>query len=126
PGRGAAGANHYGREHLLRPALLPAMLEVPRAVGRVRHVGTVAGVAVQDVPTRAADHLAAEQPAWQRLVEGQGAVNVPARAGRRVLIDLEDYYCAYPELVVGGGAVGMISVNWAEALYERLGPDRLH
>jgi hypothetical protein len=125
-GRGADGANHHGREHLLRPAVLPAMLEVPRTIGRIRHVAAAPGLDLQDVPIRAADHLAGEQAAWQQLLVGGGSVTMPSGTVRRVLIDLDDYFCAYPELVVRGGAGAVIRVHWAESLYERLDGRRLH
>ena len=43
---------------------------------------------------------------------------MPANTTRRVIIDLEQYYCAYPEMVTSGGKGSSIRVNWAEALYE--------
>ena len=44
------------------------------------------------------------------------AVTLPPGTGRRVLVDLEDYVCAYPVLVVSGGQGGSVAVGWAESL----------
>jgi hypothetical protein len=37
------------------------------------------------------------------LLKGGGEVTLPANAKLCALLDLDDYYCAYPELVTGGG-----------------------
>ncbi|HEV8246150.1 MAG TPA: hypothetical protein VGP93_10300, partial [Polyangiaceae bacterium] len=44
---------------------------------------------------------------------------MPARSKQRVILDLADYYCAYPELVTSGGAGARIATRWAESLYEQ-------
>ena len=50
------------------------------------------------------------------LVRGE-RVDIPARTSVRFLWDLEDYYCAFPELGTSGGAGARISWRWAETLY---------
>lgn len=126
PGRGASGANHYGPEHLLLPATLPAMIEVPRTTGRVRHISAASDLELLHVPIRAADHRAEEQLGWQALVEGRGAVTIPPDTLRRIVIDLEDYYTAYPDLITSGGAGSQVRLHWAEALYLHLNAPRIH
>jgi hypothetical protein len=37
-----------------------------------------------------------------------------------VLLDLENYFCAYPEVCVSGGAGSQVRVHWQEALFEEL------
>ena len=103
-------------QHLLRPATLPAMLEVPIRVGRVRHVSAPSSEEVSSLPIRAEQAL--DEPEWQAMLEGRGSVTVPPHTTRRVIIDLEDYYCAYPELVTSGGEGGAVRLHWAESLYE--------
>ena len=51
-----------------------------------------------------------------------GAFEVPPRSRVSVLWDLGEYFCAFPELVVDGGAGAEISWGWAEGLR---GPDGL-
>jgi hypothetical protein len=126
PGRGAAGAYDFGSEHLLRPALLPPMIEQPRPLGPVRHVSAPATADVQQVPIRQAEHLTAEVDSWERLVRGKGTVTLPPGTLRRVLIDLQDYTTAYPELVTSGGAGSQVRLHWAESLYLGLTTTRQH
>jgi alpha-L-rhamnosidase len=54
---------------------------------------------------------------WNHLLAGQAALDIPAHTRRRILIDLQDYYCAYPSLVVSSGAGSQIRCQWAEALF---------
>ena len=102
--------------HLMRPATLPPMMEEERTVGRVRHIAAAASADLDTVAVRAADHLAAEAGLWARLVRGQ-PLTVPPNTRRRIIVDLDDYYCAYPELVTSGGQGSTIRILWAEALY---------
>ena len=60
--------------------------------------------------------------AWQRLLAGREPITVPAGTRQRVLIDLEDYYCAYPEIVTSGGRGATITVGWAESLFTEPDP----
>ena len=39
-----------------------------------------------------------------------------------MIVDLEDYACAYPELVTSGGRGSLVRLQWAEALREE--PDK--
>jgi alpha-L-rhamnosidase len=103
----------YTPVRLLAPAQLPAPLDRPVPNPRVRFVGPDSSEAI-----RAADGLDDERERWQALLGGGEGVTVPAGATRRVLIDLGVYSCAYPELVVSGGAGGELRLRWAESLYE--------
>ena len=49
-----------------------------------------------------------------------GPFDVPARSKVSVLWDLGDYFCAFPDLAVDGGAGAVVRWGWAEALR---GPD---
>jgi alpha-L-rhamnosidase len=105
-------------EHLLRPALLPAMLDEPRFVGKVRNISAPALSETHSIPVRAVDHIAGEEAAWADLLSGKSTLTVPPHTRRRVIIDLENYYCAYPEVTVSGGDGGLLRVHWQESLYE--------
>jgi hypothetical protein len=65
----------------------------------------------------AADHLDDEARTWQRLLNGTPLV-VPAQTCRRVLIDLDQYVCAYPFVDLAGGRDAEVRVHWQESLYE--------
>jgi hypothetical protein len=54
------------------------------------------------------------QPLNALLKEGK-PVTIPANTILCALLDLDDYYCAYPELVVGGGKGSEIRWMWVES-----------
>ena len=90
-------------------------------------VKTWAGLRMQGwllFPTPLPDMMR-ERKAPGRFVGGSGAEppvvgTIPPRTRRTLLWDLGDYYCAYPEMRVSGGAGARIRWDWAECL---TGPD---
>jgi hypothetical protein len=117
PGVSASTANETQSEHLLMPATLSAQLNELRHIGRVVLVAEVESNATSQIPIRQSDDIVADRQAWQSLLSGQGSVTVPANTRRRVLVDLEDYYCAYPEVTTTGGAGATVRVHWQESLF---------
>jgi hypothetical protein len=117
-GRSAFGdpetADRAADRHLL-PAYLPAMLEVSRQVGRVRHAATALRPADGAVSPECHDPALAA--AWDRLLAGQAPALVAPGQSLRFIIYLGDYYCAYPELVTSGGADAQVTIGWAASLY---------
>ena len=107
--------------HQLRPATLPAMLEARRAVGAVRFVGAVQASAAEqpdwEQPLHLQDNLADEHAAWQAMLHRSAPLTIPAHTQRRVIIDLENYYCAYPDLVLSAGKGSRVRLLWAESLF---------
>jgi len=106
--------------HRLRPAMLPPMLDEIRHVGKVRHISSFAQRPVGLEPIRRTDHLSEEASTWQHLLEGGDGLIVPPHSTRRVVIDLEDYFCGRPLLTVSGGDGGSVEIDWTEALYENI------
>ncbi len=105
--------------HHLAPAMLPAMYRAPWRKGVVRHIAQVAHDAdLVSMPIRHADDLPDEHGAWEGLLHGIAPLTVPPHTHRHVLIDLEDYVCAYTHLVTTGGVGAAVRVGWAESLYE--------
>ena len=104
--------NHYW---VLTPATLPPMMERPWRGGAVRYV-TAAG---EPYPVSAEKHLPDEAAAWQRWLDGGTRVTVPPRSTRRVIIDLQDYLCAYASITLSGGRDASVAIRWAEALFEK-------
>lgn len=103
--------------HRLRPAMLPPMLNEPRQGGTVRFVSGFESRPVSRVPVQAAANLEAEIAGWQSMVSGNSPITIPPHTRRRVIIDLEEYYCARPELTISGGRESRVEIDWAEALY---------
>lgn len=112
-----SNADRIGQVHRLAPATLPPQVDRMVRRGRIRQVDVVEAHETRAIPVCASAHLAAEAPAWQRWWRG-GTLRVPPRTSRRVIVDLEDYYCLYPQLRVRGGAGAVIRLHWAESLYE--------
>ncbi len=110
-----------GRIPRLHPARLPAMIENTLHLGTVRTIDAPASVdaeQLRQLPYQAVDPaLRAELDAWQAMLRGEGSLTVPAHARRRVLVDLENYYCAYPQITCSGGRDATIRMNWAESLF---------
>ncbi len=98
---------------ILRPGTFPQMIEQPVPPGVVRHVA-------DDGPADAvlrANHLSSEADSWQRFIERAAPLHIPARTRRRVIVDLKDYFCAYPRLTCSGGGGTSIGIGWAESLF---------
>lgn len=115
------GANGFRRNevppiHMMKPSTLPAMLEDPVRPGRVRHVDEPEAVKPVMEAVTQARNIAAEVDGWQGIIAGK-ALTIPAHTRRRAIIDLDNYYCAFPELVTSGGKGSMVRVLWAESLY---------
>jgi len=51
------------------------------------------------------------------MLDGKAPVTVAAGAKVTVLLDLEDYCCAYPELTCSGGRGSQVELLWAESLF---------
>lgn len=109
------GENNSGPR--LRPAMLPAMKEITRHLGNVRYIDAPESDQTGGVAVEVSRSLRDEQPLWQRLLAGQGPHGVPARTRRRLVIDLDDYYCAYPQLTLSGGRDARVRLHWAESLF---------
>lgn len=111
PGANGFIRNEYPVLHLMKPATLPPMMENDVFAGSVRFVSDK-----PDVLVNSSDNITAELDSWN-LIRGKGSITVPANTIRRVIIDLDEYYCAYPEIVTSGGKGSSVRVYWAEALY---------
>jgi hypothetical protein len=116
------GASDVEPTHLLIPATLPPMLDRPWDRAVVRHVSAPKldpkDPKTNELPVLEAESLATEVTAWNELLQGQ-PLTIPPHTTRRVIIDLRDYVCAYPELTVSGGASSMIRIDWQEGLFEK-------
>ena len=105
--------------HVLRPTTLPAQLAVNRRAGTVRyaaeHVGPWIDPQSLFVQPGASDAVMVR--AWQEVVDERAPLSVPAQRRVQIVLDLEHYVCAYPQLVLSGGRGATITWCWAEALF---------
>ncbi len=105
-----------GSHRHLQPAPLPAMRHTYRPLGSVRHIDATAAnishvVAVD--PGLHQQHIAGD---WQALCWGNAPLTIPAHTILRVIIDCDDYVCAYPQLTLSHGRDSVIRWHWEEAL----------
>jgi len=114
PGRMAATTNETPPDWRLTPATLPPMKEEVLRAGRVRYL--VEGEFAY--PVNSARHLTSEANQAQSSLSGGSPLEVPPHTTATALIDLDNYYCAYPRLTVSGGKGATLAINWAEALYK--------
>jgi alpha-L-rhamnosidase len=115
PGIGAHEDYSMHATHWLRPSTLPAMLDTVRQTGSARLISAVSTWDTQKIAVHPEDHLT--ESGWQDLLDGHSSITIPPHTGRRVIIDLEEYYCSCPELVTTGGAGSSIRLRWAESLF---------
>lgn len=113
----------FFHNHRLYPAILPELYEAKVPAGAVRHVDAARGTPPERNAVRIEQKrcLKDEIVPWQELLEGKGNLTIPARTVRRMILELPDYYTAYPELEVAGGAGAKLEIHWAEAMH--LSPD---
>ncbi|MFH2069350.1 MAG: alpha-L-rhamnosidase C-terminal domain-containing protein [Candidatus Omnitrophota bacterium] len=109
---------------VLKPAVLPPMLESRVKGGKVRHVQPVDSEETRSLPVKAKEHLKKEETPWEKLFEGTAPLTVPPHTRRRVIVDLENYFCAYTEVILSGGKGAQVKLAWAEALYHDFFKDR--
>lgn len=111
----------FYRQHRLQPATLPAQMARPRPAGRVRFAGPAAVWELEHQAVYEHESRPELAEAWQALAGGQGQVVIPPGSRQRVIFDLEDYACVYPEIEVSGGEGGYLRLEWAESLREEPG-----
>lgn len=104
-------------QRLMRPATLPALYEARFNPISVRFIEQAGIVESEGQPVNESHNLLEEYNNWNGLITGQ-PIYVPANTRRRVIIDLGNYYCFYPELVVSGGKGSVIRLHWEESLYD--------
>lgn len=117
PGSDAVERTRVGGEHLLVPSTLPSPHSLPWRSGVVRHAfqehaGGRGGAGFLEDNHRPA--LARE---WDLLWKSTGSFSVPARTTVRILMDFQDYVCAFCQMVVSGGRGAKIQIRWAESLF---------
>ncbi|AIE86280.1 alpha-L-rhamnosidase C-terminal domain-containing protein [Fimbriimonas ginsengisoli] len=112
------GVNDRTPYHLLVPAVLPPMLERRWPTTSLELVAEAPEGPTNVVAIRKSDDLIGEHEDWMRLLADDEPLTIPPHTRRRILVDLEDYVCAYPRAVLSGGKGARLRINWQESLYE--------
>ena len=115
-------ANDQAPTQFLSPATLRPQLEQPWEKGVIRHVANALDNKTAPIPIHKVDDLPNEHGAWFGLIREDKAITIPPHSRKRVLVDLEDYLCAYPEVVTTGGRGSFVRIHWEEALYTSSNP----
>jgi len=103
---------------LLKPATLPPMLEQPRRAGQARHACRLERDDENDGLVRPEKEDGALTASWTALLGQDQPLIVPSGQRQRIIVDLGDYVCAYPELELEGGRGAQVRIHWAESLYD--------
>ncbi len=56
--------------------------------------------------------------AWNRMLSKDIPVRIPPRESLKILVSLDNYFCAFPEITVSGGKDSTVKISWSEALFE--------
>ena len=126
-GEPGANANDFAdsciKAHQLRPAILPPMLNNEHHLGTVRHIECLGDNNAYESPIISKSNLVEKVAIWNNLLTREESILVDPNSKIRIIIDLQDYYCAYPKLIVSNGAGASVRIHWAESLYEELHSD---
>lgn len=110
----------YYQQHRLKPAMLPEMFSARVSGALVRFIGLSEGLDLEKTLINLASSM--KEEGWQTLIDGSTAMTIAPNTSRRVIIDLNNYYCAFPELTFSGGAGSRVRLSWAEALFQTTDP----
>ena len=102
----------------LYPSVLPDQIERFVRPGAVRAVGPGGE---RHAVYQAADAGRAEIASFNALLKDGKSVTIPSNTALRVLWDLDDYFCGYPELTVSGGKGAEVFWAWTESLVDEKG-----
>jgi hypothetical protein len=99
--------------HYLKPGTLPAMKEEPVPAGTVRYADKgESGTS----PIQSSKSVKELEQKWDLLLKGT-ELCVPPETFFRVIIDLENYFCAFHGIEVSKGEGSSVRLLWAESLY---------
>lgn len=115
PGSDAIERTRIGGEHLLSPATLPASHCREYRGGIARHAFQGEGQYAPDF--REENHQPALAREWELLWKEGSTLVIPPQMCTRILLDFQDYVCAYTEVMVSGGQGSEILIHWAESLF---------
>jgi|LSQX01.1.fsa_nt_gb alpha-L-rhamnosidase len=122
--KGPAG---FLREHLmetypsyrqLKCSMIPAMYEGVISAGKVRHAQILDNAETgESLKFFEKDNNADVANAFQKMLDGGGKFTLPVGVSARILIDADNYVCAWPVVSLGGGKNSRLEIAWAETLY---------
>jgi len=117
--RARVGNDNWGLldSPLLKPGGLPTEENSVHVMSRIRFAGRLPDEGNRLFVSDDLRLSAIERSLTASWSRGE-AVRVPPHSNWWVLLDLEDYYCGYPEMTVSGGGGAEFDVLWAETLFQ--------
>ena len=100
---------------ILRPATLPAMHYQDWKSFKVRHVENCIAYDTASVTIEARNDLHQEHDDWSKFLQG-AMITIEPNRKVRVIVDLDNYVCAYWHLSTSGGTGAKVRVHFQEAL----------
>lgn len=106
----------FRQVHIMKPATLLPMKEKIIEGAQIR---CILEVDEWDAlkPMDCNKDLSWEHSIWEEALNGR-QVTVPPFTQRKIVIDFNNYYCAYPQITLTGGRKSFVSISWAEALFK--------
>jgi alpha-L-rhamnosidase len=95
----------------LYPTPLPELMYQPRNIGILRGVASTNYKATEIVSS---SPLISN---WQNLIHKKTAIKIPENSRHKWVIDLENYYCGFPQIKLSAGKDSVVKILWAESLY---------
>ena len=112
--------SHVGWWWKLTPSTLPEMLNLPVKKMKVFQAELLTKNQKRNPHVKEENNHEIIVEQWQNLLDGKKNLIVPKNSRIRILIDLNNYYCAYPSLLVNKGKGSSIDIQWSESLFEKL------
>jgi alpha-L-rhamnosidase len=109
--------NRYGIKRdswALYPTSLPDQILKKRQLGKVK---AFFPKGLRDGDLVKKENMSDPEIAHYQLLFDGSEITIPEASEISILIDLEDYYCAYPVAEVSGGLNSSIEIKWSEGLY---------
>lgn len=102
---------------IIRPKWKLFPTSIPELIFEPRQIGILRGVANGDYIVSELATNAAIIKKWQDLIKNIKPIQLEANTSEKWVIDLEEYYCGYPQIKLSGGTNAVIKILWAEGLY---------
>lgn len=113
----ASCANEHYPVWLLAPSTLPAMIENTLHAGSAVYIDQPETDDTESIRIDLKNNIQDELGNWNTLVMQSSSLQIPSNTTRRVIIDLGNYYCAFPQITLSKGTGASVRMHWSEGLF---------
>ena len=117
---GAVTNGNIGSWWKLTPSTLPEMMNLPVKGIKVFHAEVLKKKYNKNARLKRENNDKKLADEWQNLLNNKRDLTIDKKCRLRVLIDLKNYYCAYPSMLVNKGKGSSMKIQWSESLFEKL------